>query len=619
MKHKRKLSISLISTLNIIFFFLIIGFYCIFIVSFLFNTHVTIPFILHGVLAFVGFILIFLNLIANSTMRNEYKSMVNFLDLSSDQDTLLDKNDYTLIELLTIVDSINDMIKRRKIAEDAIKKTEEQIELERDRAELANRAKSDFLASMSHEIRTPMNAILGFSDLLDFLIIDKKQKQYVQAIKTSGKSLLNLINDILDLSKIEAGRLEIHDSQTNLRLLFKEMNVMFYPKITEKGLEFNCAVNDNVPENLLLDENRIRQILVNIVGNAVKFTQTGYVTVSCNYFANFSKKDAGALVIEIKDSGIGIPKDFLQNIYTPFSQSDSALSRKHQGSGLGLSIVKKIIELMKGIIDVASSEGSGSVFTITIPAFEFTNPSTKIDTEEIPLLPFKNATILIADDIENNRILAEELLTIAGLHTISATDGFHALEILKTITPDLILLDIMMPGMDGFEVFKNIKLNSNLKNIPIIALTAQALKQDEEHIMSIGFSGYLRKPISQSGLYNEISKFLSIDYASKESLSSLEEKKPIRNQDSLLCDLNILSIKRDKCLQSARIQDYEDFANEIETIGINYNIAEMKSFAKDIKQLCKLFDIKSLRKATEDNKEHDADVKKSLIQNFLNQ
>ncbi|MCP4110967.1 MAG: transporter substrate-binding domain-containing protein [Desulfobacteraceae bacterium] len=395
-------------------------------------------------------------------------------------------------------------ITERKLSEEALKKAKEE-------AESANRAKSEFLANMSHELRTPLNAVTGFSELLSSLVSDNKQKSYLEAIKTAGKSLLVLINDILDLSKIEAGKMEIIPEPVNLQIIFSEIEQIFKIKTEANNLEFIIDIDEDMPCTLILDETRLRQILLNLVGNAVNFTEKGYIRVSAkNKYKTETRID---LTISVEDTGIGIPEQEQESIFDSFKQQYGQSSRTYGGTGLGLSISRRLTEMMNGRITVRSKVGTGSTFEITLRDVDVLSVSEVIATGyesfDIENISFEKAKILVTDDVESNRNILSELLTRVNLDVLTAENGQEAVLMAREYQPDIIFMDIRMPVMNGLEAAKKLKNNPKTKDIPVIAITASSSSDEKAKVLGKGMDGYMAKPINMPALFEEISQYLS--------------------------------------------------------------------------------------------------------------
>jgi len=405
-------------------------------------------------------------------------------------------------------------------------------------AEQAVREKSAFLANMSHEIRSPMNAILGFSELLEPEGLTPKQSQYVRAIRDSGASLLHLINDILDLSKLEAGKLELHPDPTDMRDSCEFLRTVFGQQVLTKSLQLQFEISPDLPRALLLDRLRLRQVLVNLLGNAIKFTERGGIKLRVAWK---SQEDArsGTLMIDVEDTGIGIPADKLEEVFKPFVQADSRQTTEKEGTGIGLTIVKRIMDLMGGGLTVESVVDQGTVFHLRLanvpvserlPMGDHAKPGGAVDFND-----FAPATLLVADDHQANREL------IAGIfekthHCVQfAGNGQEALECLKKTKPDAVLLDIRMPVMDGRTALAEIRKRPSLASLPVIAITAsgEASADPQENSQ---FNGFIRKPFSRHELFIALAQFLprvaqngAIDsFSSAEIAASMPRPSPER-------------------------------------------------------------------------------------------
>lgn len=381
------------------------------------------------------------------------------------------------------------------------------------KAEKANKLKSQFLANMSHEIRTPLNIIIGYTEELNKEFKGERSSRYVESIKSAGESLLNQVNDILDMSKIESGMININYEYIDLENLLFEMSSIFKERVEKKGIDFKVKI-DSLPDSVRIDESKFRQIMINLLDNAVKFTKAGFVSlkvISSREIDSSNNEEKINLKIIIEDTGIGIKNEKIREIFDAFSQQNGQSTRKYGGTGLGLAITKKLVKLMDGRIDVKSSEGRGSKFTINFYELDYRSTEKKKRTvrHENDVYDFSGEKILIVDDEELNRELVKIKLSDKDIKIIEAENGSEAVRVTEKEKPDLIIMDLKMPVMDGYQALEKIKSLKVFKNdFPVIALTAAATDNEQKMSKESGFSDFISKPLAEGRLYEILVKYL---------------------------------------------------------------------------------------------------------------
>jgi signal transduction histidine kinase/CheY-like chemotaxis protein len=500
----------------------------------------------------------------------------------------LSKNDMSVeIEKNKFDDEVGDMIGAVQIFKENTEKlilSEHQVKLAMEEAKSANQAKSIFLARMSHELRTPLNAILGFANILKkSMNANIQEKENLNIIKKSGEHLLNIINEILELSKIEAGKIEINPKNFDFFELIKEIEDIFAFRCEAKNLKFEINLSNDLPNFMKTDVQRLRQILINLLGNSLKFTNEGQISL---FIYSLNNK----LFFEVKDTGIGIDITNQEKIFKPFEQV-KLNNYTQQGTGLGLAITKELISLLGGTIYVKSQINKGSEFYFSIN-YEKINEfelSIKSQTKEIiGIQKFQDEkTILVVDDIKENRDLIIQLLGFYGFKTLQASSGFEALELFEKEKIDLIFMDILMENLDGLETTKIIRKKQNNSNIPILALSANVFEEDVNQAIKAGANDFLPKPVEEKDILLMLKKYLNIEFEYEEKEEKNEVSQELKNlSKEFLNKLNeqVLLMNNEEIL--FLIKEYnlsEKLQNHIKNLINEFKYQELIDFTKKLK------------------------------------
>lgn len=491
-------------------------------------------------------------------------------------------------------------IAKRKIIEAQLIQSQRQLEEQTGKALLANKAKSEFLSNMSHEIRTPMNAIIGFTELLDEQLSDKKARSYVKSIRNAGHSLLLLINDILDLSKIEAGKLQIEKKPANIHKLIQELGAIFSLEVQKKGLDLLIEIERSIPDSLYLDSVRIRQILFNLLGNAVKFTKQGHIKLQVKMHQPKQHISRLDLQIIVSDTGIGIPADQIDRIFHKFEQVQGQNTREFGGTGLGLAISSKLALMMGGNLEVSSSENKGTTFILLLKDIKVTSVAQNTEAKqrlranEDKTIVFEPARVLIVDDVADNRELIINIFESSALILTDAKDGVEAVQYVKQQPFDLVLMDIRMPKMNGYEAARQIrKINAK---IPIIALTASVMEDSFNTRNRDIFDDFLRKPVLRADLFKVLSHFLP--HQKIELDSCAEQDCFVLGQTAMAQIQTINQVFQDNLIPLKEQAKHNNNMDDIKALSVRlhqtastFKIADLDKFAAQLSEAVDMFDI----------------------------
>ncbi|MES2595742.1 MAG: ATP-binding protein [Verrucomicrobiota bacterium] len=468
----------------------------------------------------------------------------------------------------------------------------------------ADLQKSKFLANMSHEIRTPMNAILGFTDLLTGIVKEPRAVKYVQSIQSSGRTLLELINEILDISRVEAGKLELRTEPTNVREIVEGVAVMLKKHAQDKGISLETKIIGTIPGLLDIDPLRFRQVVLNLVTNAVKFTNRGGVKVLLN--ATPAGDESWDIAVTVTDTGVGIPEEDLARIFSPFEQASTHSRSGAQGTGLGLSITQKLVDLMKGEIQVKSTVGSGSEFVVRLSHVHVSKKDADLpSSRSADFNELRPASILVVDDNPTNREVIAGYFNDTHHELLFAQDGMEALELARHAKPDVILMDIRMPRMDGKEARRILRDDERTRGIPVIAQTASSMPEESGKLKEM-FDGYLQKPFSPRQLFDEIEPVIghaTMRHATARPAKPVDGEIPKAVIDSLDAHtsaswpdlaprLNDLA-KRDipRLLDTCPMREIAACGNELQVLAARHDCPPLNRYASALTSAAECFEV----------------------------
>ncbi|PWJ42213.1 ATP-binding response regulator [Sediminitomix flava] len=475
----------------------------------------------------------------------------------------------TLIEEIEELKTENELLKKNNNSGQSLQMKISELEQE---VKSTVVEKNRYISVITHELRTPLNAIIGMAHLLESKSPRDDQKELIDTLVYSSNKLLSLINDTLDLSKLEAGMLQLESKSFNIYQLIEQTQKLFEPKAKDKQIRFFTFIDSNIPQNIKGDETRLSQILNNIVSNAIKFTEQGEVCIMVKLVER--KENTIILEFEIKDSGIGIPQDMQGQIFEPFRQAEKSTFRKFGGTGLGLSITKNLVEFHNGTLDLKSKEAEGTTFIIKLP-YDLEEEKEEIvsdESENQSSEEFKDLSVLYVEDIGPNQFLMKGFCSNWGIKLDIASEGEECMKLLESNIYDVILMDIRMPGKDGYEVSKDIRMLDSefAKNVPIYAVTANTYEHSKNKYEEAGMNGYLPKPIDPDKL-----KDIFILHNEDKKKQATKVETPKQNDVDIFSTLDVLFIdnKEDyRVLLSLMLKEFDGYENDLLTAITNKDL-----------------------------------------------
>jgi signal transduction histidine kinase/DNA-binding response OmpR family regulator len=477
-----------------------------------------------------------------------------------------------------------------------------QLRSEALRAMQANQRKSSFLANLSHEMRTPMNAIFGFTELLEDLVQSERQRFYVKAIQQSGRALLDLIDDILDLSRIEAGKMTVEPVPTDLRELFESLHTVFSQMALEKGLRLRCHVAAEVPDGLLIDPIRLRQILINLIGNAIKYTEQGEVAFRLDVEPIANDELCVACRIEVSDSGVGIAAADHARIFEPFTQVGDLSAPGRVGTGLGLSIVQRLVDLLEGRISIESELGQGTTVRLELPRIALTPAATRVPAADADLSDLAPLRIVAVDDVALNLTLLESLFATTHHQLATAAGGAEGVALVRELLPDVVLMDIRMPEVNGVQALEQIRADSSLDGVRLVAVTASSLLGEEVALRS-RFDGYVRKPISRAALLVELRRLFGERSATAARTAGAAARTDTEGTLSgidrarlqpLRASLIACRTQLERAAQTLSSSDIDELLERMRMLGDAELMPSLRGLTQTIARDAGLFDLRSL-------------------------